>query len=188
MPLAELLRRPGMSAVLIASVVTVTAGDLLVIYLPAARRRAQHRGKPYRSVARPCARPRRWSRACSMPGSFRPSAGCALTLVSTLVGAAAFAIMACALAAGDVCSIGRDRHRTRHCGNADHLRDRPGGAPEARATAMTLRITGNRLGLVLMPLVAGGIAAATGVAGILLLTAGSLTACALGMRMSRAPS
>jgi hypothetical protein len=53
---------------------------------------------------------------------------------------------------------------------------------------MTLRITGNRLGLVLMPLVAGGIAAATGVAGILLLTAGSLTACAFGMRMSRAPS
>ena len=33
-PLGELLRRPGMSAVLIASVVTVTAGDLLVIYLP----------------------------------------------------------------------------------------------------------------------------------------------------------
>jgi len=60
--------------------------------------------------------------------------------------------------------------------------------PEARATAMTLRITGNRLGLVLMPLVAGGIAAATGVAGILLLTAGSLAACAFGMRASGSPS
>src|SRR5262249_22995607 len=33
-PIAELMRRPGMLAVLIASVVTVTAGDLLVIYLP----------------------------------------------------------------------------------------------------------------------------------------------------------
>src|SRR5262249_45373916 len=32
--LRGLLRRPGMSAVLVASVVTVTAGDLLVIYLP----------------------------------------------------------------------------------------------------------------------------------------------------------
>src|SRR5207245_11625897 len=33
-PLVALMRRPGMIAVLIASVVTVTASDLLVIYLP----------------------------------------------------------------------------------------------------------------------------------------------------------
>src|SRR5262245_45317465 len=33
-PLMDLFRRPGMLAVLTASVVTVTAGDLLVIYLP----------------------------------------------------------------------------------------------------------------------------------------------------------
>jgi MFS family permease len=57
--------------------------------------------------------------------------------------------------------------------------------PEARGTAMTMRITGNRLGLVFMPFVASVVAAATGVAGILLLTAGSLTACAVGMRMSQ---
>ena len=42
---------------------------------------------------------------------------------------------------------------------------------EARGTAMTLRITGNRIGLVCMPIVAGLVAAATGAAGILFLTA-----------------
>jgi predicted MFS family arabinose efflux permease len=33
-PVAELLRLPGLWAVMIASVITVTAGDLIVIYLP----------------------------------------------------------------------------------------------------------------------------------------------------------
>jgi hypothetical protein len=56
---------------------------------------------------------------------------------------------------------------------------------EARGTAMTMRITGNRLGLVVMPFVAGVIAAATGAVGIFFLTAGSLTACAVGMQVSR---
>ncbi len=100
-PLLELLRRPGMMVVLISSVVTVTAGDLLVIYLP---------------------------------------------MLGAIVEVA---------------------------------------PPEARGTAMTMRITGNRLGLVFMPFVAGVVAAATGVVGILLLTAGSLTACALGMQVSQ---
>src|SRR5262249_57170929 len=57
--------------------------------------------------------------------------------------------------------------------------------PEARGTAMTMRITGNRLGLVFMPFVAGLVAAATRVVGILLLTAGSLTACAGRMEVSQ---
>ena len=34
MPVAELLRLPGLWAVMVASVITVTAGDLIVIYLP----------------------------------------------------------------------------------------------------------------------------------------------------------
>jgi len=60
--------------------------------------------------------------------------------------------------------------------------------PNARATAMTLRITGNRISLVLMPFVGGLIAAATGVAGILLVTAMSLSACAAGMQIGRKES
>jgi hypothetical protein len=50
---------------------------------------------------------------------------------------------------------------------------------------LTLRITGNRISLVLMPFVGGLIAAATGVAGILLVTAMSLSACAAGMQIGR---
>src|SRR5262249_35486745 len=58
--------------------------------------------------------------------------------------------------------------------------------PEARGTAMTLRITGNRIGLVVMPFAAGLIAAITGVAGILVLTALSLPARASATRPTRA--
>ena len=45
--------------------------------------------------------------------------------------------------------------------------------------------TGNRLGLVFIPFLAGLVAAATGVAGILLLIAASLSASAAGMGLSR---
>jgi predicted MFS family arabinose efflux permease len=186
-PLAELLRRPGMSAVLIASVVTVTAGDLLVIYLPllGAERNieASHIGLllTVRAAAALVARVF-YARLIQAVGRLP------LTLVSTLVGAAAFALMAVPslavmYAASVAIGVGLGIAATLTISGIVLV-----APPEARATAMTLRITGNRLGLVLMPLVAGGIAAATGVAGILLLTAGSLTACAFGMRMSRAPS
>jgi predicted MFS family arabinose efflux permease len=186
-PLGELLRRPGMSAVLIASVVTVTAGDLLVIYLPllGAERNidASHIGLllTVRSAAALVARVF-YARLIQAVGRLP------LTLVSTLVGAGAFALMAVPslpvmYAAAVAIGVGLGIAATLTISGIVVV-----APPEARATAMTLRITGNRLGLVLMPLVAGGIAAATGVAGILLLTAGSLTACAFGMRMSRAPS
>jgi len=176
-----------MSAVLTASVVTVTASDLLVIYLPllGAERNidASHIGLllTVRSAAALVARIF-YARLIQAVGRLP------LTLVSTLVGAAAFALMAVPslpvmYAASVAIGIGLGIAATLTISGIVLV-----APPEARATAMTLRITGNRLGLVLMPLVAGGIAAATGVAGILLLTAGSLTACAFGMRMSRAPS
>jgi len=91
-PLAELLRRPGMSAVLIASVVTVTAGDLLVIYLPllGAERNieASHIGLllTVRAAAALVARVF-YARLIQAVGRLP------LTVVSTLVGAAAFALM-----------------------------------------------------------------------------------------------
>jgi len=186
-PLAALLRRPGMAAVLAASVVTVTASDLLVIYLPllGAERdiEASHIGLllTVRSIAALVAR-LFYARLIQAVGRLP------LTLVSTLVGAAAFALMAVPslpvmYAASVAIGVGIGIASTLTISGMVAVAPR-----EARATAMTLRITGNRLGLVLMPLVAGLIAAATGVAGILLLLAGSLTACAVGMRASRAPS
>ena len=186
-PLGALLRRPGMAAVLAASVVTVTASDLLVIYLPllGAERNieASHIGLllTVRSVAALVAR-LFYARLIQAVGRLP------LTLASTLVGAAAFALMAVPslpvmYAASVAIGLGLGIAATLTISGIVAV-----APPEARATAMTMRITGNRLGLVLMPLVGGVIAAATGVAGILLLTAGSLTACALGMRAGRAPT
>jgi MFS family permease len=60
--------------------------------------------------------------------------------------------------------------------------------PHARGTAMTLRITGNRIGLVLMPFVAGVVAAGTGVLGIFMLNALTLTAIAVALQRGAKPS
>jgi MFS family permease len=173
--------------VLAASVVTVTASDLLVIYLPLLgverNIEASHVGMllTVRSIAALVAR-LFYARLIQAVGRLP------LTLVSTLVAAGAFALMAVPslpvmYAASVAIGLGIGIAATLTISGIVAV-----APPEARATAMTMRITGNRLGLVLMPFVAGLIAAATGVAGILLLLAGSLTACALGMRVSRAPS
>src|SRR5262249_17894731 len=162
---------------------TVTAGDLLVIYLPllGAERHidASHIGLLLmtRSLASLVARIF-YSRLI-----FEMGRG-PLTLVSTLVGAAAFVLMAVPslavmYAAAVAIGVGLGIAATATPSGAV---GRPRGGP--RGPAMPMRTPGNRLGLVFMPFVAGVVAAATGVVGILLLTAGSLTACAVGMQMS----
>ena len=59
---------------------------------------------------------------------------------------------------------------------------------EARATALSLRITGNRVGQVLLPFLAGVVAAATGVAGILLALGFGLAASGIAMAMRQPPT
>jgi hypothetical protein len=54
----------------------------------------------------------------------------------------------------------------------------------ARGTALSLRITGNRVGQVLMPFLASLIAAAIGTAGILLVVGLSLAGSGASIRMS----
>jgi hypothetical protein len=54
-----------------------------------------------------------------------------------------------------------------------------------RGRAMSLRLTGNRLGQVVVPSAAGLLAAGTGAAGVLVLTAASLTAA--GVAAGRRP-
>jgi predicted MFS family arabinose efflux permease len=183
-PLIDLLQRPGMLAVLAASVVTVTAGDLLVIYLPllGAERHidASHIGLllTVRSAAALVAR-LFYARLIYAMGRMP------LTLTSTFLGAAAFVLMAVPslpvmYVASVAIGVGLGIAATLTISGIVDV-----APPEARGTAMTMRITGNRLGLVFMPFLAGVIAAATGAVGILILTAGSLTACAVGMQVSR---
>jgi predicted MFS family arabinose efflux permease len=91
-PVAALLRLPGFPAVLIASVVTVTAGDLLVIYMPliGAERHidASHIGTLLltRSIAGLVSR-LFYARLIFEVGRLR------LTLISTLVAAAAYGLL-----------------------------------------------------------------------------------------------
>jgi hypothetical protein len=56
--------------------------------------------------------------------------------------------------------------------------------PQARGTAMTLRITGNRIGLMIMPVATGFVAAVTGAAGILAIVALGLTGSAAALQHS----
>jgi MFS family permease len=55
---------------------------------------------------------------------------------------------------------------------------------QARGTALSLRITGNRVGQVLVPFLASLIAVATGTAGILLVIAFTLAASGTAVRVS----
>jgi hypothetical protein len=57
----------------------------------------------------------------------------------------------------------------------------------ARGTANSLRIMGNRIGQVSLPFGASLVAAATGVAGILVMIALSLAASAAAVQVSRPP-
>jgi predicted MFS family arabinose efflux permease len=182
--LSELLRRPGMLAVLTASVVTVTAGDLLVIYLPLLGTErnidARHIGMLLlvRSLSALVARVF-YARLIYAVGRMP------LTLSSTFLAAGAFVLLAVPslpimYAATVLIGVGLGIASTLTLSGIVEV-----APPSARATAMSLRITGNRIGLVFMPFVAGAVAAAAGVAGILLLTALSLATTAVAMQRSR---
>jgi len=184
MPVTQLLRVPGLMPILIASVVTVTAGDLLLIYLPllGAERHidASHIGFLLlaKSLAALVARAA-YARLIYAVGR-RP-----LTLGSSLFAAGAFALLAvpslpmmyvAAIAIGLGLGIASTLTLS---GVAEY------SPPQARGTAMSLRITGNRIGLVLMPFVAGVVAAGTGVLGIFILNA--LTLATIAVALQRGP-
>jgi MFS family permease len=111
-----------------------------------------------------------------------------LTLVSSLVAAGAFTLLAvpslpvmyvAAIAIGLGLGIASTLTLS---GVAEY------SPPQARGTAMSLRITGNRIGLVLMPFIAGVVAAGTGVLGIFLLNALTLAICAVALQRGPRPA
>jgi MFS family permease len=178
-----LVRMPGMLAVIMASVVTVTALDLLVIYLPVIGAERQVDASDIgmllaiRSVAALVAR-LFYSRLLVLLGRQR------LTLVSIAVAAAAFALLAVPslplmyLAISTV-GLGLGIASTTTLSSMVDL------APAAaRGTALSLRITGNRVGQVLVPFLASLIAVATGTAGILLVIGFTLAASGTAVRVT----
>jgi predicted MFS family arabinose efflux permease len=184
-PVRSLLGVPGLNAVIIAGVFIVTAQDLVVIYLPIlGAERAIDVAVigillTVRAASSMVSRVF-YARIVQAVGRYP------LMVTTTLIGALAFAslaapiplwamygamtVMGFALGIATTLSVTTVVDRT------------PTGA---RATANSLRIMGNRLGQISLPFGAGLVAAATGVAGILVMIAVSLAASAAAVQLSR---
>jgi MFS family permease len=166
-PISHLLSMRGFPAVMVSSVVTITALDLLVIYLPVLGTERQidsnHIGLllTARSVAALVSRIFYYR---LIMGIGRMS----LTLASMLGSAAGFLILAMPLSLPAMYAVmialgfAMGIASTLTISSVVHL------APaHACGTALTLRMTGNRIGQIVFPALAGLLAAATGVASIL---------------------
>ena len=187
-PIRQLLALRGFAAIMISSVVTITALDLLVIYLPALGAERQigsdHIGLllTVRSVASLVSRAF-YARLIFAIGR-RP-----LTLTSMLGSAAGFLILALPLSLpamyavliglGFVMGIAS----TLTLSGVMYI-----APPEVCGTALTLRMTGNRIGQIVFPSLAGLLAAATGVAGILLAIGVGLAASGIAVAASQPAS
>jgi MFS family permease len=172
---------------MVSSVVTVTALDLLVIYLPAlgAERHIDSSNigllLTVRSVAALVSRAF-YARAIFAVGRSP------LTLVSMLGSAAGFLVLALPLSLPAMYAVlvwlgfAMGIASTLTISGVVHL------APaDATGTALTLRMTGNRVGQIVFPALAGLVAAATGVGGILLALGLGLAASGVAVAMSHPP-
>jgi len=187
-PLSALLRLHGFPAVLTASVMTVTAFELMAIYLPLlGTERHIDTGTigtllAVRSLVSVVSR-LFYARLLETMGRLQ------LMVSSILIGAVAigvlglpvplFAMYAAVVAIG----LGLGIAATLTFSEVVVL------APiEARATALSLRITGNRLGQALLPFIASVVATATGAGGVLVITALVLAASGIAVRMILKPA
>lgn len=184
-PVAELMRIPGFNISLIASIITITAQDLIVIYLPllGAERSidVNHIGMvlTVRSAAAIFAR---LFYAQMIVGVGRIP----LTLWSMSLSGLAFVGLGAASSlplmylAAAIMGLGLGIATTLSLTSVLDL------APvTARATALSLRITGNRIGQVTLPFFASFVAAAFGAPGVLATIGASLIASAVSVRLMR---
>ncbi len=184
-PVGDLLRIPGFVVTMIASIITITAQDLIVIYLPllGAERGIDvgHIGAilTARSAA---AIVSRIFYARLVTGVGRVP----LTLWSMCLSGAAYASLGALpslplmYAAAAVLGLGLGVATTLSLTSILDL------APvTARATALSLRITGNRVGQVSLPFLASLVAAAAGAPGVLAVVGGGLIVSAICVRVVR---
>jgi MFS family permease len=188
-PLREILRLPGLHAIFLVSVVTVAAQDLIVVYMPLL---GAERGLSVDAVGMLLAvragasmlSRYLYARLNEILGRRR------LTIASTVASAVAYAGLAVPFplalmhvviaAAGFFIGISITVSIASLLGLA---------AADARGTANSLRMMGNRVGQFVIPFLASLIAAATGIGGIFLVIGLSLaasgTAVHAGQRKSR---
>jgi MFS family permease len=184
-PVGRLLRLRGFPAVMLSSVVTVTSLDLLVIYLPAlgAERLIDSSDigllLTVRSIASLVSRVF-YARLIFAFGRIP------LTLASMLGSAAGFLILALPLSLPTMYLVlvwlgfAMGIASTLTLSGVMYL-----APPEVCGTALTLRMTGNRVGQIVFPALAGILAAATGVAGILLALGVGLAASGIAVAVSQ---
>jgi len=186
-PVGRLLRLHGFFAIMVSSVVTVTALDLLVIYLPALGAERQIDSSDIgllltvRSIASLVSR-MFYARLIFAFGRIP------LTLTSMLGSAAGFLILALPLSLPVMYLVlvglgfAMGIASTLTLSGVMYL-----APPEVCGTALTLRMTGNRVGQIVFPALAGALAAATGVGGILLALGVGLAASGVAVALSQPP-
>jgi predicted MFS family arabinose efflux permease len=187
-PLRELMRQRGLMAVLIASVVTITSQDLLIVYLPLL-------GAANNITARDVGTLLTVRSAFSLLSRMgyvriiRLVGRGPLTLASMLGAGLSFACLALPIplsamfAAMTVMGFSLGIATTLSLTNVVDL-----ASSAAMGTVMSLRITGNRIGQVAVPFIASLIAAAAGVGGIFVIIALSLAASGAAVHFSRQDS
>lgn len=184
-PVRDLLRQPGLMAVLVASVITITSQDLLTIYLPllGASQNIDVRSigglLTVRSIASLVSR-------LGYTRILRLVTRQPLTLISMMGAAIGFACFALPIplpvmyAAMTFLGLSLGIATTLSLTNVVDM-----ASTAAMGTVMSLRITGNRLGQAAVPFIASLIAAATGVGGIFAIIAASLAASGASVHFSR---
>jgi MFS family permease len=181
-PIAEIARIPGIRAIFFVSVVSVAAQDLIVVYMPLL---GSERGISVDSIGMLLA----VRAAASMLSRFLFSrlneafGRGRLTVISTFASAASYigialplplaAMYAMLAAAGFALGISVTVSIASLLALA---------SDEARGTANSLRMMGNRIGQFTIPFLAGLLAAATGAAGIFFAIGVSLAASAAAVR------
>jgi MFS family permease len=186
-PLRELLRTPGLSAVMVASVITVTAADLIVVYLPllGAERSIDVKVIGGLLTARSAASMVARLIYVRLIGAF---GRVPLMVGSLVIGGVAFAALAIPM---PVAALYAATSMTGFCiGIATTITITAVvalTAPGARGTANSLRVTGNRFSQAAMPFAASLVAAITGAGGIFVIIAVSLLASSVAVYASRPP-
>jgi MFS family permease len=183
--LSGLLRTRGVPTLMIASVITVTAQDLIIIYLPVlgAQRGIEvaHVGTMLmiRSATAVLSR-------AFYPVMMRAVGRVPLTVGSMAAAAAGLVVVASPLplpvlyVAMAVSGFGLGIAATLSISNMVDI-----VPPGARGVALSLRITGNRVGQVFLPLLAGLFAVAMGAGGIFAIIAVSLAVSATSVQVVR---
>ena len=185
MKITDLLGKRGLLAYLMASVITITGLDLIVVYMPLLGHERGIDAATIGLLLAVRAGSSMLARLLYVP-LVDVLGRMALTYMTMLGPAAAFIVIALPMAlwllypALAICGIGLGVSATLTLSGVVDL-----APPDARAMAMSLRLTGNRLGQMVIPFGASLVATATGSAGVFFILAATLVGSAGGVWWSK---